>query len=178
MSGFELQIVGLILMAFAIGIVIGYFLRVRTITRQPASGETRGITLESRQERKPHSLLRSGKGRSPARPERKPKPAAAPKVSNAKPAAQTPAPARESEPENGPPPQTTAPDNLQDIRGIGAVLEKKLNAMGVTRFDQIAAWTESDIAKVDETLNFRGRIQRERWVEQARELTEKARTGH
>ncbi len=51
------------------------------------------------------------------------------------------------------------------------MLEKKLNALGIERFAQIAEWTEDDIAQIDEQLNFRGRIQRERWVEQARDLS-------
>jgi len=53
------------------------------------------------------------------------------------------------------------------------VLEKKLNAMGIERFEQIANWTDGDIAEVDEQLNFRGRIQREKWVEQAQELAKR-----
>ena len=43
-------------------------------------------------------------------------------------------------------------------------------AAGVTTFAQIANWTEEDIAAMDEQLSFKGRIQREGWVEQAKEL--------
>jgi large subunit ribosomal protein L21 len=53
---------------------------------------------------------------------------------------------------------------------VGPALEKKLNEAGVTTFAQIAAWTEADIAAFDEKLNFKGRIEREGWVEQAKEL--------
>jgi len=42
--------------------------------------------------------------------------------------------------------------------------------MGVTTFEQIANWSAEDIAKVDEELNFKGRIERDDWVKQAKEL--------
>ena len=167
MTEFELQIIALILVAFVIGVVIGYFLRTRVF---PAVADEReGITLESRQERPAHSLLRGGaatkaKGRA--------KPAAA----KAQKPAEKPAPKPEEKPK--PAAKTnSAPDNLQQIKGIGAVLEKKLNAMGIERFEQIANWTEDDIAEVDEQLNFRGRIQREKWVEQAQDLAKRSQSS-
>ena len=52
-------------------------------------------------------------------------------------------------------------------------MEKKLHAIGVTHFKQIAGWTKKDIAEFDQKLNFKGRIERENWVEQARKLAEK-----
>lgn len=62
------------------------------------------------------------------------------------------------------------PDDLKRISGVGPVLEGKLNALGITRFDQIAAFSADDIAKVDDLLNFKGRIERDGWVAQATEL--------
>ena len=59
-------------------------------------------------------------------------------------------------------------DDLKKLSGVGPALEKKLLAAGITTFAQIAAWTEEDIAKFDEELNFKGRIEREGWVEQAK----------
>jgi large subunit ribosomal protein L21 len=50
------------------------------------------------------------------------------------------------------------------------VLEKKLNALGITTFAQVAAFTPEDIAKVDDALSFKGRIERDNWLEQAAEL--------
>jgi large subunit ribosomal protein L21 len=61
-------------------------------------------------------------------------------------------------------------DDLKKLSGVGPALEKKLNEAGVTTFAQIAAWTEDDIADMDEKLSFKGRIQREGWVEQAKEI--------
>ncbi|HRK25511.1 MAG TPA: 50S ribosomal protein L21 [Beijerinckiaceae bacterium] len=62
------------------------------------------------------------------------------------------------------------PSDISLIGGIGPTLEKKLRAAGVTSWAQIAAWTEADIAKFDEELGLRGRVTREEWVEQAKEL--------
>jgi large subunit ribosomal protein L21 len=60
--------------------------------------------------------------------------------------------------------------NLSLISGVGPTIEKKLRAAGITSWNDIAAWTEADIAKWDEELKLRGRATREEWVEQAKEL--------
>ncbi|WP_150496059.1 50S ribosomal protein L21 [Roseibium aquae] len=70
-------------------------------------------------------------------------------------------------------PLFTAPegkDDLKKISGVGPVLEKKLNALGITTYEQIVNFTADDIARVDEVLNFKGRIERDNWVDQAKEL--------
>ena len=64
----------------------------------------------------------------------------------------------------------TKADDLKKLSGVGPALEKKLIEGGVTSFAQIAAWTEEDVAAMDEKLSFKGRIQREGWIEQAKEL--------
>jgi predicted flap endonuclease-1-like 5' DNA nuclease len=61
-------------------------------------------------------------------------------------------------------------DDLKRIRGIGVLIEKRLNAMGIQQYDQIANWTSGDIDRVSRMLEFKGRIERESWVEQARIL--------
>ena len=58
-------------------------------------------------------------------------------------------------------------DDLQRIKGIGAVLENKLHAIGIDSFKQIAAWSQEDIAGFSQKLSFKGRIEREGWVAQA-----------
>lgn len=63
-----------------------------------------------------------------------------------------------------------AADDLKKISGVGPVLEKKLNALGITTFAQVAAFTPEDIAKVDDALSFKGRIDRDNWLEQAATL--------
>lgn len=73
-------------------------------------------------------------------------------------------------------PLFTAPDakdDLKKISGVGPVLEKKLNALGITSYEQIVNFSAEDIARVDEVLNFKGRIERDNWVEQAKELAGK-----
>lgn len=66
-----------------------------------------------------------------------------------------------------------AKDDLKKISGVGPVLEGKLNALGITTYEQIVNFSAEDIARVDDVLNFKGRIERENWVEQAKELAAK-----
>jgi len=61
-------------------------------------------------------------------------------------------------------------DDLKTLSGVGPALEKKLHEAGVTTFAQVAAWTADDITAMDEKLSFKGRIEREGWVEQAKKL--------
>ncbi len=61
-------------------------------------------------------------------------------------------------------------DDLKQISGVGPVLEGKLNALGITKFSQIAEFSAEDIERVDEVLNFKGRIERDDWLKQAAEL--------
>jgi predicted flap endonuclease-1-like 5' DNA nuclease len=61
-------------------------------------------------------------------------------------------------------------EDLKRIRGIGVLIEKKLNQMGVVAYEQIANWTAEDVDRVSQSLDFKGRIERENWVEQARIL--------
>ena len=58
-------------------------------------------------------------------------------------------------------------DDLKRISGVGPALEKKLHGFGVTTFAQIAAWSPEDIADFDDKLSFKGRIERDNWLEQA-----------
>ena len=67
----------------------------------------------------------------------------------------------------------TEPDDLTRIKGIGRVLQAKLNELGIVTFQQIADFGQADIERVNEKLDFPGRIERERWVEQAKVFAEK-----
>ena len=62
-------------------------------------------------------------------------------------------------------------DDLTQISGVGPVIVKKLHDLGVTTFAQIAEWTADDVAAMDEKLNFKGRIDRDNWIEQAKEFS-------
>ena len=61
-------------------------------------------------------------------------------------------------------------DDLRAISGVGPKIEQALHALGVYHYDQIARWSEANAAWVDDELKFKGRVGREKWVEQAQEL--------
>lgn len=62
-------------------------------------------------------------------------------------------------------------DDLKDIVGIGPFLERKLHSLGIYTFRQVANFTKEDIAKVNELIEFfPGRIDRDNWVDQAKEF--------
>lgn len=61
-------------------------------------------------------------------------------------------------------------DNLQQISGVGPKLDKTLQSLGFFHFDQIAGWNKDEVDWVDEHLRFKGRIEREEWIAQAKLL--------
>jgi predicted flap endonuclease-1-like 5' DNA nuclease/uncharacterized membrane protein YeaQ/YmgE (transglycosylase-associated protein family) len=61
-------------------------------------------------------------------------------------------------------------DNLKRIRGIGPQHEGRLNAIGVWHYGQIAAWSAENVKWIASYLAASGRIEREKWIEQAKEL--------
>jgi NADH-quinone oxidoreductase subunit E len=62
-------------------------------------------------------------------------------------------------------------DDLRKIKGVGPKLQALLNSLGFYHFDQIAAWTDAEVAWVDEHLDdFKGRVTRDDWVAQAKIL--------
>jgi len=61
-------------------------------------------------------------------------------------------------------------DDLKKLSGVGPALEKKLHGFGDTTFAQIAAWGPDEIADFDDKLSFKGRIERDGWVDQAKTL--------
>lgn len=65
-------------------------------------------------------------------------------------------------------------DDLKAIKGIGPKIESMLHENDITRFEQIAAWDAREIAVMNEKLGTRGRIEREKWVSQAKALTKSA----
>ncbi|MCC6006497.1 MAG: hypothetical protein JJU40_02330, partial [Rhodobacteraceae bacterium] len=124
-----------------------------------------------------------------------PAPEPSPEPARATEPAPEPAPIAETAPAPAPEPQQAAPapapsgdgvkpallsaprggqaDDLKRIRGIGPGLEKELNAAGVYHIDQIAAWSAEEVAWADQNLvRFKGRVSRDDWVGQARQLDE------
>ena len=80
-----------------------------------------------------------------------------------KPAAKKAAPKKAEAPEAA----AAGGDDLKALTGVGPALEKKLHEAGVTTFAQIAAFTPEQIEEIEEKLSFKGRIERDGWVEQA-----------
>lgn len=70
-------------------------------------------------------------------------------------------------------------DDLTRMKGFGPRLRDRLAELGVTRFEQIAAWDDAEIDRIDAQLDrFQGRIRRDDWVEQARFLAADDRAGY
>jgi predicted flap endonuclease-1-like 5' DNA nuclease len=64
------------------------------------------------------------------------------------------------------------PDDLRQIKGIGPKIATILNELGIRSYSQIAAWTPDDVASINAHLKFKGRVEREAWIEQATALVE------
>lgn len=65
-------------------------------------------------------------------------------------------------------------DDLKKIKGVGKVLEGKLNEAGIFHFWQVAALKADQITELEEEMSFPGRIERDEWVAQAAELAKEA----
>jgi predicted flap endonuclease-1-like 5' DNA nuclease len=101
-----------------------------------------------------------------AKPVAKAKPAA-----NEAPAAAEPAAGTKAKPKGLTAAREGKADDLKLVKGIGPKLELLCHKLGFYHFDQIANWTASEIAWVDENLEgFKGRVTRDEWVVQARDL--------
>jgi predicted flap endonuclease-1-like 5' DNA nuclease len=62
-------------------------------------------------------------------------------------------------------------DDLKQIKGIGPVLEKKLNILGIVSFKQLSELDDEAVNQIAHTLKFfPDRIKRDRWIQQAKEL--------
>lgn len=88
----------------------------------------------------------------------------------APPRAAAPAPSRRAKPPVLPAARNGAPDDLTLIEGVSLLQQTTLYSLGVFHFDQIAAWSEENVAWVDQYLRLQGRIGDQEWLEQAREL--------
>ena len=62
---------------------------------------------------------------------------------------------------------------MKKIKGVGSKLEALLHRLGVFHFDQVAGWSDGEIAWVDDNLEgFKGRVVRDNWVSQAKILAD------
>ena len=102
-----------------------------------------------------------------------PAPAAAPApvAETTPPAAPTPAPAPAPAPAAPVTTSSDGSDDLLQLKGVGPKLNDRLKELGITSYAQIAGWSDADVARIDDQLGtFKGRIQRDNWIDQAQLL--------
>ena len=138
---------------------------------RPAEGKPADATGATEQEAR---AVEKGKPKS-AEPDAKETDAAKAPATKSKPAKAKPAETPVADDADRPASLDSArdgqPDDLKMIKGVGPKLEDLLHSMGFYHFDQIANWTEMEIAWVDQNLQgFKGRVTRDDWVAQAKEL--------
>jgi len=153
--------------------------QVKRIKSAPESGLTsltgkaekaRSKPAQSTAKPKPADAPAQVKAKEPPAPaESKAEPAPAPAATSA---VSAPAAAEGAKPELFTSAPAEGADDLKKISGVGPKLEGVLNEIGIYRFSQIAVWTPDNIAWVDERLTFKGRIERDDWVSQAKVLAE------
>ncbi len=145
---------------------INFVKRRRKHSSQRTKGHRQQLTLLRITE-----ILASGAGKSGVKAAlgagSTPAATAAPKAAKA--AAKT-APAKAALAKAAAPAADQAADDLKKLSGVGPALEKKLLAGGVTSFAQIAAWSAEDVASVDAELALKGKIEKEGWIAQAKDL--------
>lgn len=93
-------------------------------------------------------------------------------TNGAKPSAKAAAPKKEAAAAAAPlaTPVAGTADDISLIGGIGPKILKGLTDMGITTFAQIAGWTKADVERIETELKQKGRVAREEWIEQAKEL--------
>src|SRR5690554_6177462 len=92
------------------------------------------------------------------------------------PAAPSPTPAPASAPAPAP---VAGSEDLTRIKGLGPKLAEQLRALGVTSLEQIAAWDDAEIDRIDAQLGrFQGRIRRDDWRTQAQFLAANDKAGY
>lgn len=94
------------------------------------------------------------------------------KAATKKPASESDTDISEKKPRTMKAPRKAGADDLKQLKGVGPKLETTLNELGFYHFDQVAKWGAAEIAWVDARLKFKGRIERDGWIEQAKILAE------
>ncbi len=185
MPQLSLELMLLMLLAFLIGCIVGCLFRTMFATDQSPAvkpAKTSNSKKETVAEDGPQpetapvavSKAKPAPEPKPA-PEAKPAaPAPEPKPALSEPAAKTAAApvatGKPVRPKGLPGARDGKPDKLQMISGVGPKLEKTLHGLGYFHFDQIAAWGKDQVDWVDEHLRYKGRIERDEWIAQAKLL--------
>lgn len=183
---------GVLLVIFSgLGLLVGYLVwsgDARSIDADKAQADNARLRQENENlaRRLGEASARSAPS-AEAAPQVAPAAPATPEVSQPEPAAQAaPRPKAKAKPADATKPVVSKPadaaekpakaeaasgeDDLTRIKGLGPKAEAALKAGGITTFAQIAAWSETDVDVWDDRINGRGRIERDNWVSQAREL--------
>lgn len=133
------------------------------IAAKAAPPQQQNVTPINAASRKPANTQHSGS----TMVETKPKPKSAPKKKKGTSTGYVPS--AWAVPEKAP--LKAERDDLQEIKGVGPVLEKMLQKTGIYHFRQIAVLDKKGVQELDDQLpQFSGRIQREKWVQQAKTL--------
>ncbi|PXW76530.1 NADH dehydrogenase subunit E [Ruegeria sp. P4] len=132
---------------------------------KPAAKQAEDAKKEAAPKKK--APVKKSDAATPAQPE-----AAAAKVTEPKtePKAEATETVEEKAPETLTAAREGGADDLKLLKGVGPKLEQTLNELGFFHFDQIAKWTEAEVAWVDARLKFKGRIERDGWIDQAKQL--------
>lgn len=68
-------------------------------------------------------------------------------------------------------PRDGAPDDLTAIRGVTPTIAAALNGLGIFHYDQLAEWDQKAVVWIENHFGFKGRVAREKWLDQARDLS-------
>lgn len=160
------QIFFCLLLAFALGLVIGWFLRALR-RDDPTPADTRALTDARARIAALELDLAACRADAAAAPP-------APEASGAAIAAASGSVASGGMALFGE--AADAPiDDLKKISGIGSVIETQLAGIGITTYRQIANLTAEDVERVNDAIEvFQGRIERENWISQAADLHREA----
>ena len=157
-----LEIALLISVAYLIGCALGYGAHVawRTLAARPrVVSRHEALSIATAIAVSPTTAIPAGKSAARRLANAVERDVAAPSVK--------PVPAAQQRPPQLPAPRQGKPDDLRQIKGIGAKTESALHDLGIYHLDQIAAWTPSHIDWLEGRIAVKGRIRREQWVEQA-----------
>lgn len=155
----------LVLVAYLLGCTIGYVvhrvLHAGRGTRQVTAATSPSPAPETAIQRPRRTMTAAARLAAAVSDEPGPRPA---RIDPAAPPSPGPRPAAMGRPRG------SGAGDLRQIKGIGPKIEAALNGLGVYHIDQIAAWSQPNVDWVDHHLALKGRIGRERWVEQARAM--------
>ncbi len=157
--------------AFLVGAILGYVIRCLFFRPAPAP-----VAQKPKPAAAPKPAASAPAAAKPAAPKpAAPKPDVQPAKAVAEPQPKPePAKAPMAEPDGKPiplsGPRGGKKDDLKRIKGIGPKIENTLNELGIYHFDQIAQWSDKTVEWIDNYLSFKGRIERENWISQAKKL--------